>query len=178
MGEAIIRDAREEELADAGRVMLAAYEQYRPGPDEPENVRTAWERYFAEIEDVGSRWEKSSLIVAEVDGRIAGTVTFYPPGVAEEYPGGGEASPREWAGFRLLAVDPDVRGLGIGRMLSEECIRRAREAGAPVIGLHTTELMKVARAMYERMGFERAPEYDFYPIPDDPFCVFGYKLSL
>ena len=35
--------------------------------------------------------------------------------------------------------------------------------GAPVLGLHTTAPMKVARAMYERMGFERAPRYDFRP---------------
>jgi len=62
-----------------------------------------------------------------------------------------------------LAVLPAARGLGIGGALIEECLRRARESGATTLALHTTEWMTVARAMYERMGFLRAPEFDFYP---------------
>src|SRR6266850_792009 len=46
-----------------------------------------------------------------------------------------------------------------------ECIRRARAGGASVLSLHTTDLMRVAKAMYERMGFVRAPELDFRPAP-------------
>ena len=84
--------------------------------------------------------------------------------------------PATWAGFRLLAVHPDARGRGVGRLLTEECIRRARETGRAAVGLHTTMLMNVARAMYERMGFVRIPEYDFFPIPS--FRVMAYRLTL
>ena len=50
------------------------------------------------------------------------------------------------------------------------------DLGAPVMGLHTTIVMDVARAMYERMGFTRFPENDL-PITDD-FVVMAYTLPL
>jgi hypothetical protein len=43
----------------------------------------------------------------------------------------------------------------------EACHRRALEAGAPVLCLHTAEFMRAAVAMYEAMGFRRTPEFDF-----------------
>jgi hypothetical protein len=39
-------------------------------------------------------------------------------------------------------------------LLTEECIRRARARGARAVGLHTTTFMAVARAMYERSGWD------------------------
>jgi ribosomal protein S18 acetylase RimI-like enzyme len=43
----------------------------------------------------------------------------------------------------------------------EASIERARADGATALALHTTEMMEVARAMYERMGFVRVPERDY-----------------
>src|SRR5205814_10435418 len=101
--------------------------------------------------------ESAELFVAELDGRLVGTVTFYPSG-----PGSAEQGwPNDWAGIRLLGVAPEARGQGAGRALIEALIERARAQGAAAIALHTTERMEVARAMYERMGFVRVPEYDF-----------------
>ena len=57
-----------------------------------------------------------------------------------------------------------------------ECIRRARAGGASVLSLHTTDLMRVAKAMYERMGFVRAPELDFRPAPG--VTIEGFRLDL
>lgn len=77
---------------------------------------------------------------------------------------------------RLLpGVAPGARGRGVGRALTEECIRRARAAGCPAVGLHTTEFMAVARAMYERMGFVRVPALDFRPVP--AIHVMAYRLD-
>lgn len=58
----------------------------------------------------------------------------------------------------------------------DECIRRCRERGIKTIGLHTTDIMEVARAMYERMGFERVPEFDFHPASH--IVVMAYRLDL
>ena len=33
--------------------------------------------------------------------------------------------------------------------------------------------MVTAKAMYERMGFERSPEHDFSPVPDEDLRVLG-----
>lgn len=50
---------------------------------------------------------------------------------------------------------------GIGQALVRACLERARVAGAPVLCLHTAEFMTTAVALYERLGFRRAPAYDF-----------------
>lgn len=175
-----IRDARSDELDTIARVMLDAYEEYMPAMDADvsPDYRRAFDGYRQDIGDVHSRLDSADLIVAEDDERIVGAVTFYRPNVTAKYPGGEDHQdwPTEWAAFRLLAVEPSERKKGIGRALTDECIGRARALGAPVLGLHTTQLMDVARAMYQRMGWVRAPKYDFYPLPD--FCVEAYTLDL
>ncbi len=168
----VIRDAKREELDDVADVISAAYAQYAPPPESGKALLDAFDEYRIDQRDVWSRLADSQLIVAEEEGRIIGTVTFYPPGSDKK----GENWPAEWAAIRLLAVHPDARGKGIGRLLTDECLRRARELGAPAVGLHTSHIMAVAQAMYERMGFTRYPENDF-PITDD-FVVVAYTLPL
>ena len=58
----------------------------------------------------------------------------------------------------MLAVSPLSRGVGIGKRLTQECIDRANRDGAEAIGLTTSEMMKVAQPMYERMGFKKEEE--------------------
>ena len=53
----------------------------------------------------------------------------------------------------MLVIDPGARGRGLGRLLTEECVRRARRDGAPTVALHTSPIMEVALPMYLRMGF-------------------------
>jgi ribosomal protein S18 acetylase RimI-like enzyme len=166
---AVLRDAVPADLPAASALLREAYAEYVM--DVPPERRQAASAYLADVADVWSRVDASELVVAEVDGRLAGAVTFYPPGSPE-----GEGWPQDWAAIRMLGVSPAQRGRGIGRMLTEECLRRARARGAPVLGLHTTESMAVAKAMYERMGFVRVPGYDFHPSPS--VDVIAYRLDL
>ena len=167
-----VRDARSEELDQVALLMRDAYQEYRASfPAE------LWEGYLRDIMDVRSRIGISNLIVAEhgrpeEGGRVVGAVTFYPDASQSER----ESLPTGWAGLRLLAVPPEARGMGIGRVLMDECIRRSRRLGVPTLGLHTTEMMSVARGMYERMGFVRVPEFDFHPAPQ--VVVMAYRLDL
>jgi ribosomal protein S18 acetylase RimI-like enzyme len=89
---------------------------------------------------------------------------------------GGTAITLEWPEVRLLAVAPAASGKGVARRLMEECIQRARAAGAPALTLHTADLMAVAMRLYERMGFTRAPELDIRPAPG--ILAKGYRLPL
>jgi ribosomal protein S18 acetylase RimI-like enzyme len=57
-------------------------------------------------------------------------------------------------------VEPGSRGQGLGTRLTEECLRRARELKIPTIFLYTGEFMRAARNIYERLGFQRTPEFD------------------
>lgn len=166
-----IRDARTDELDDVVQILHLAYEEHIPSPL-PQTHAHAWHAYWQDIGDVHNRLPYTELIVAELDGKMVGTVTFYPDGARAQ----GNGWPPGWTGIRLLAVAPDARGQGIGRALTEECLKRARRHNASVIALHTNDWMQVARGMYERMGFQRVPEHDFHPLPD--LTVLAYRLTI
>lgn len=161
-----IRDARLDELDEVSLLLAEAYQQY--ADDLPS---AAWQGYLNDIKDVRGRLDRAELIVAETDGRLVGSVTLYLNS-RQSY----QDWPDDWAVVRLLAVLPDYRGRGIGRALMEECRRRCRRSGGSTIGLHTTDVMFIARDLYEHMGFVRAPEYDFHPRPE--VVVKAYRLDL
>jgi ribosomal protein S18 acetylase RimI-like enzyme len=163
----IIRDARPDELDAVSLLLKDAYLQY-------ENFfrQETWKQYLADIVDVRSRLGKSDLIVAELDHQLAGCMTLYLDG-SQSFP---EAWPKGWAVIRLLAVHPEYRDQGLGHALMDECIRRCRQARIAAIGLHTAEIMDIARRIYEKMGFVRFTESDFHPAPG--VTVMAYRLKL
>jgi GNAT superfamily N-acetyltransferase len=166
-----IREAGAGDRAAVEAVTLAAYEQYASVLPAP-----LWAAYRENILATLAEVPPGVVLVAEADGRVVGSVLLYPAGATMIEPGTG----REWRigepEVRLLAVPPAGRGRGVGRLLMEECIRRTRAAGTPTMTLHTTDMMQVAMALYERMGFRRAPEIDFQPAPR--VLVKGYRLAL
>ena len=70
--------------------------------------------------------------------------------------------------LRLFLVEPDARGLGIGKQLVDECIRFAREAGYRKMRLWTQSNLLAARHIYARSGFRM--------IASDPHHSFGFDL--
>jgi len=79
--------------------------------------------------------------IAELDGRPVGCVMC----VRDEAPG--------TARLRLLLVEPDARGLGIGDRLVRAVIDFARGVGYRELVLWTNDVLASARRIYQRHGF-------------------------
>jgi ribosomal protein S18 acetylase RimI-like enzyme len=163
--EVLVRPVRPGEYEAVGDVTLAAYmtvEGFSPG-----------ERYAADLRDVAGRVESAEVLVA-VDGagRVLGGVTFVPGlGPLAEFDGDDEA------GMRMLAVDPAAQGRGVGRLLAEACIERARASGRTRLVLHTTGAMTAAHGLYRGLGFARTPELDIQTQGGMRLEAYVYELA-
>jgi GNAT superfamily N-acetyltransferase len=143
----VVRVAQPEDYERVGELTLAAYRGLE--------VDHLWGGYDDDILDTKARADAADVFVAELDGRVVGSVTYVPDADSawSEWTEPGEAQ------FRLLAVDPAARRSGAGRALIEACIERARAAGQSLM-IHTTPWMPNARRLYDQLGFVRCPERD------------------
>ena len=72
------------------------------------------------------------------------------------------------AQLRLLLVEPDARGMGVGARLVEQCVQFAEQAGYTSMTLWTQSILEEAHRLYERAGFQLTEQ--------DPHRSFGRDL--
>ena len=85
--------------------------------------------------------ENEFMLVAKVDGKFAGTITF----IGEEN-GVGR--------LRYFFINPEVRGKGVGKLTFTQAMELAKEWGYKHLYFSTFSVLKVARTMYHQLGFE------------------------
>jgi len=133
----------------------------------------ASERYATQLADVAGRADRSELLVVrDGDGRVVGSVALVLGGDFGEI-----TESDDEASFRMLAVDPAVRGRGVGELLVRTCLDRARAAGKRRMVLSTDPRMTAAHRLYERLGFTRLPGRDWSPVPGVDLLVYGLGLQ-
>jgi ribosomal protein S18 acetylase RimI-like enzyme len=151
-----VRNAQPREYARVGELTIAAYAALP--------VDHLWGGYADEIRDVAGRVAAADVLVAvdEVDDAVLGAVTLVTDPTSPWL----EWTEPDEVQFRLLAVDPDARGRGVGEALVRECLSRA---GARPVLIHTTQWLEAAQRLYARLGFVRRPDRDVpYEVWHDP----------
>ncbi|MEY2631392.1 MAG: hypothetical protein RIR00_46 [Pseudomonadota bacterium] len=96
------------------------------------------------------------LFIAELDGRPVGCVGVRPfsDGLCE---------------MKRLYVCPEVRGLGVGRLLAVAAIKAAKAIGYRRLLLDTLPAMRMAVKLYRELGFREAPAYYHTPLEGTMF---------
>lgn len=159
-----IRRALPEEYAAIGDITVSAY--LADGLVEPGSS------YDVVLRGAASRAEKAELWVADGPDGLAGTVTFCP--VGSPYREIGTDTEGE---FRMLAVSPAARGLGVGKALTRHCLDRSRELGFTAVVLSSSTKMATAHHIYTSLGFTRLPERDWTPVPGVDLIAFRLVLG-
>jgi RimJ/RimL family protein N-acetyltransferase len=114
--------------------------------------RATWSWLSSPLPRPGDDWTffhdqrpTSEVLVAEVDGAIAGYVRVAPATSL--------AATSHVLQIRGITVYPSLRGQGVGRALVDAAIAEARRRGARRLTLRVFAPNEVARRLYESAGF-------------------------
>ncbi|MCT9009647.1 GNAT family N-acetyltransferase [Streptomyces rhizosphaerihabitans] len=165
----VIRRARPEEYPTIGEIAAQAY----LGDGLLDFGES--DAYLERLRDVAGRAAVAEVLVAVDGDRVLGSVTFVADGSPmADFARAGEAE------IRMLAVARAARGRGAGEALVRACVERARAvAGCERVVLSTQGTMHSAHRVYERVGFTRTPDRDWYPLPElDDIRLLTYELTI
>ncbi|TDE27283.1 GNAT family N-acetyltransferase [Flavobacterium ranwuense] len=170
--EYTIRNAKLNEFKEIGKLMVAVYSQLEGFPTASEQPN--YYKMLANIGELTQKPDTELLIAVSADDHIMGGIVYFSD--MQYYGSEGIATQeKNTSGFRLLAVNPSTRGKGIGKLLIQECIAKAKAKKHCQIVIHTTMAMQIAWKMYENLGFKRSEDLDFM---QGSLSVFGFRLLL
>lgn len=167
-----IRNAQPAEFKETGKLMVNVYSRLEGFPKKEEQPQ-----YYEMLANIGEWCQKPCtelLVAVSSDGKVGGAVVYFSD--MQYYGSGGTATlEKNAAGFRLLAVDPELRGKGLGKEITLACIDKAKNDGVDNLVIHSTEYMRIAWNMYEKLGFKRATDLDFM---QEELPVFGFRMKV
>ena len=95
---------------------------------------------------------KSKCFVCETNDEIIGMAYLVPKGNPTDI------FQADWSYIRMVGVNKEYEGKGIGKKLIQMCVDFAKETNERKIALHTSEFMDAARHIYEKLGFKQIKE--------------------
>lgn len=121
-------------------------------------VDLSFQAFDRELADLPGSYggDEEVFLLATVDDEIAGCCALRTLV---------DASEANACEMKRLYVRPAFRGFGLGRMLVEALMQRARESGFGTMFVDTLSDMEAARELYTSLGFEPTEPYYFNPLP-------------
>src|SRR6266498_1047621 len=168
----LIRNAKPTEHSEIGQLMVDVYSKLEGFPKETEQPN--YYKMLLNVGELTNNPETEIIIAVTPSDQILGAVVNFSD--MQYYGSGGTAtSEKSSGGFRLLAVHSKARGQGVGKILTLECIKRAKDKNLKQVIIHTTKAMMTAWKMYETIGFKRSEDLDFM---QGELPVFGFRLPI
>jgi ribosomal protein S18 acetylase RimI-like enzyme len=129
--------------------------------------------YMRKVQDVALRAGQATVWVAERAGQVVGSVTLARAG--EPY---ADIALHDELEFRMLVVDPAVQRSGAGKAMMAAILEHAKELdGVKGVSLTTGSTWESARGLYNKTGFARVPERDWF-VPGTDIKLLVYRLDL
>jgi ribosomal protein S18 acetylase RimI-like enzyme len=149
--EITVQQADSAELLAAARELFSEYAGML-------GIDLAFQNFEAELAGLPGEYQapQGALLVALVDGEVAGCGALRALSDVD-YPNACE--------MKRLYVRRAFRRFGLGRVLAQQLMDRATEAGYSCMLLDTLDDMEAARGLYTSLGFEEIPPYYFNPVP-------------
>jgi predicted N-acetyltransferase YhbS len=154
----VIRQASPEDDLDVGELLVdafvQAYAEKMPAVVVDDNRKRL-------LLDVRAKRAIATVLVAELEGRVVGTVALFKPGAESS-----EAWLPNHADLRHLATDRKLHGKGLSDPLLAEAERIARESWkVDGICLHVRRGAFGVAKLYMKRGYVRTPSGDIDRLP-------------
>lgn len=145
---------------DEVRKLFEEYTQLLISGDPQFRAYLQLQNYEEEIAHLEEKYGRPGgrLYLAQIDGKTVGCI-------------GLRRMDDSRCEMKRLYVRPRYRGLGVGRMLTEQILADARNIGYRQILLDTFPFLDTAVSMYRRMGFLEIPRYNNSPMDSTIFMA-------
>jgi putative acetyltransferase len=140
MHDIVIRPIERKDNAAIASVIRRTLEEFganRPGTVYYDETTDALYQLFQSM-------PRSTYFIAEKDGEVVGGGGIFPS----------DGLPSNTCELVKMYLLPQVRGIGLGRRIIQQCIAFARENGYQNIYLETMPELKQALKTYEKFGFD------------------------
>jgi putative acetyltransferase len=135
----LIRDLEQKDNALLALVVRNTLKEF--GADHPGTV------YFDKTTDAlyeVFQAENAAYFAAEIDGKLVGGAGIYPT----------EGLPVDTCELVKMYLLPEARGIGLGKKLIAECLKKAKQNGFNRVYLESMPELSQALKVYEKFGFE------------------------